>query len=356
MASQEKELTQKANQGLACRVTGQTRGRALYIGRQGEVYIAKRYAIYRSDDWGATWRLDCFVPSWGWKPLLARTHLGYRLLRFYIAAFRALADGSRMAVARDGIYRAGAGEGRMSRVFRVTRGSRPLNLAVDGPRVLFGEYGRDLSAVAVRIYVSEDFGKTFQVGFQFPRGDVFHVHNILVDPHENGYWVLVGEHGRQPGIGLLSKDLRTLDWLTRGSQRSRAVAALVEPDCLLYGTDSNHDRNFIVRLDKQSGKTAELLELEGSSFYATNFGPVRVISTGVEPNPACSSRQCSLYASRDGTAWQRFAVHLKDKYDAVYFHIGTLVLPYAYHADPRGMFSGQAVVGADDEVSFVEFS
>lgn len=243
----------------------------------------------------------------------------------------------------------------MSRVFQITRGSRPLNLAVDGNRVLFGEYG-NLDRYEVFLYVSEDGGKTFEVGWRFPKGDIRHVHNVLVDPHHGGYWVLVGDSGHEPGIASLSKHMQTLEWLNRGSQKHRAVGALVEPDCLIYGTDSNRERNFIVRLDKQSGQLNELLEVEGSSLYATTFGPVRAVSTCVEPNPACQSRECSLYASWDAVNWKRAVVHTKDRYHPKYFQFGLLVLPCAHNVEPRGMYSGQAVKHADDGVRFLEFA
>ena len=278
-----------------------------------------------------------------------------RLLRYNIAAFQVLHDGSRVAVARDGVYRAGAGEERMSRVFPITRGLRPLNLTVDNNRVLFGEYGDGYESSEVFVYISEDGGRSFDVGYRFPRGDIRHVHNVIFDPHQENYWVLVGDFDRQPGIGILSKDLSTFEWLGRGSQEHRAVGAIIEPDCLLYGTDSDRERNYIVRIDKKDGKLTKLLEVEGSSLYATTFGPVHVISTCVEPNPACASRECSLYASRNGADWERSVVHKKDRYHFTFFQLGVLVLPYACNAEPRGMYSGQAVQQVDDVVRLVEW-
>lgn len=340
---------------LDVRITGQRRGRALYIGLNGELYIARRYVIYRSADGGATWQQDCYVPALTWKSLVAWGRMGARLLRYYIAAFQVLPDGSRVAVAEDGIYHAAPGEAHMTRAFQITRGSRPLNLTVDGNRVLFGEYGDGYESSEVIIYLSEDGGRTFDVGYRFPKGDVRHVHNVLVDPNRDGYWVLVGDFGPQPGIGLLSRDMRTIDWLCRGHQRVRLASAIVTPDCLLYGTDSDHERNFIVRVDKQSGRVDNLLEIEGTSLYSTCFGPVQVISTCVEPNPACPSRECALYASLNGEDWTRMAIHGKDMYHSKYFQFGTLVLPYSHSLQPRGMFSGQAVKGLDDTVSFIDF-
>jgi len=337
------------------RVTRHGRGRALYVGRRGELYVARRYAVHRSDDGGATWRLDCFVPSSGWKPLVAWTRLTARLLRYYIAAFQILPDGSRIAVARDGVYRAGPGEIAMTRVFRYTRGSRPLNIAVDGNRVLFGEYG-NLDGCEVRIYVSDDGGRTFDVGYQFPLGDMRHIHNIIVDPYREHYWVLAGDFDRQPGIAALSKDLKTLDWINRGDQKYRAAGAIVMPDRLIYGTDSDRQRNFIVTMDKKSGRVEELLEVEGSSLYTASFGPIHVISTCVEPNPACPSRECSLYVSTDGIVWKRTFVHRKDRFDFKYFQFGTIVLPYSHNTDARGMCSGQAIQGADDTTFLLEWT
>jgi hypothetical protein len=317
--------------------------------------MARRYAVYRSDDGGSSWRLDCYVPRSGWKPFVAWTRFTMRLLRYYIAAFEVLSDGARIAVARDGIYRAAPGETAMTRAFRITRGSRPLNIAVDGNRVLFGEYG-DLEACEVCIYVSDDGGKSFDVGYRLPRGDVRHIHNVLVDPHQNHYWVFAGDFDRQPGIAALSKDLKSLDWIIRGGQRCRAVSAIIQPDRLIYGTDSNTERNFIVALDKRNGRANDLLEVEGSSLYATNFGPLHAISTCVEPNPACPSRECALYVSADGDDWKRTIAHRKDCFDFIYNQYGTIVLPYSHAKTTRGMYSGQAVQEADDAFFLLEWA
>jgi hypothetical protein len=181
------------------------------------------------------------------------------------------------------------------------------------------------------------------------------VHNVIVDPFGDHYWILVGDYDTQPGIGVLDKDLKTIDWLRRGEPESRVVGAIVKPDCLLYGTDSDNGRNFIIRLDKQTGKLSKLLEVEGSSLYAASFGPVMAISTCVEPNPSCPSNECAIYLSRDGDAWNRVMPHRKDRHHPFLFQYGTLVLPSSRNKEAKGMFSGQAVVGAHDLVTLLNF-
>ena len=141
----------------------------------------------------------------------------------------------------------------------------------------------------------------------------------------------------------------------RGTQRYRAVSAIIEPDRLIYGTDSDRDFNFIVSLDKQSGRIEELREVEGSSLFAARFGDWKIISTAVEPNPYCRSRECSLYGSKDGAKWQRLVVHRKDGFSAVYFQFGALVLPYTQASSMTSfMYSGQAIQEFDGRVGLME--
>jgi hypothetical protein len=331
----------------------QSCGRALYISEAGSLYVSTGYSIYRSDDNGRSWLLDCCVPSKGWKPLGARFSLGSRLLRFNIQALQVLPDGSRVAIARDGIYRAERGAVEMRRTWGVTRGSRPINLSVDGNRVLFGEYGgAEMDLAQVRIYCSEDCGKNFEPVYEFPLGDVHHIHNVVVDRYANHYWVLAGDHGRTSGIGILSKDYRHLDWVARGSQMVRAVSILVRPDCLIYGSDSELEQNYVVKLDKRTGRCDRVLSIDGSSLYAADFGKMGLISTCVEPSQINTGRHSSLYSSEDGANWTRQLSLRKDCWHDALFQFGLIVLPYVQSQNPEyGMFSGQALSHNHDKIS-----
>lgn len=331
-------------------------GRALLIDSKSRLYISNKYRIYRSDDFGQSWTIDCYIPSHSWKHHAANFRLASRLLRFYIASFNVLDDGSRIAVARDGIYRAAPSEKRMSRSFKITRGSRPLNLSIDKNRVMFGEYGSGLENTQVIIYISEDFGKTFSIGYLFPKGNIRHVHNIVVDHFAGVYWVLVGDFNEQPGVGILSQDLEDIHWIRRGSQQCRAVCGLPTPDGLIYGTDSDRERNFIVKLERETAQIREICEIEGSSLYATNFGALKAISTCVEPNPQCPSKTSFLYLSRDGTQWDRVLCYQKDFYHPRYFQFGTLVLPPSNSDHNHILLSGQSLRGLDNTSLLIDYN
>jgi len=321
------------------------RGRALCISARGWLYVSSGYGIYRSEDEGATWVLDCRVPASLTRKSAQGLPLAARLLRLYVQALQVLDDGTRVAVVRDGIYRAAPGEVEMRRTWSVTRGSRPINISQDGNRLLFGEYGgREMDSVGVRLYCSTDAGRSFEICYEFPKGDVHHIHNVVVDPYADHYWVLAGDHGRTPGIAALSKDGRHLDWVQRGSQMVRACSVLCRPDCLLYGSDSEMEQNYVVRLDRKRGLVERLAPLEGSSLYAADYGSVGMISTAVEPSRTNTKRECCVYASADGARWDRVVTMSKDRWHPTYFQFGLVVLPYVHRRDSAvGLYSGQAV-------------
>ncbi|MGD0832487.1 MAG: hypothetical protein ABR907_16255 [Terracidiphilus sp.] len=329
----------------------ETKGRALFIDNNDKLYVSRGYSIFRSEDAGRTWALDCRIPAQGWKPLASRFELGARLLRYNIEAMQVLPDGTRVAVARDGIYRAGARELEMSRSWRVTRGSRPINLSVDGNRVLFGEYG-GLDMVGVRVYCSDDSALHFEPVYEFPIGDIHHLHNIVVDRYANHYWLLAGDHGRTPGIGTLSKDFKHLEWVERGNQMVRAVSVLVRPDCLIYGSDSELEVNYIIRLDKKTGQYERLMPTDGTSLYAAQFGEIGIISTCVEPSKVNKGKHASLYGSMDDVNWSQLMSFRKDHWNCIAFQFGLIVLPNVEGGKPgHGMFSGQALKKHHDRTS-----
>jgi hypothetical protein len=337
-------------------ILGEVPGRALHVGADGSILVADRHRVRCSSDWGRTWRLDCTIPTRRWQAAVTATSLAARLLRHYIAALRVLSDGTRVCVARGGVYRAGPGEIEMRRVFAITRGSRPLSLTVDpDDRVLFGEYGGNAERHEVHVYCSDPGARRFDVLHTFPAGDVRHVHNVIYDRYCDKHWVFVGDYGHEPGIALLDRDGSALQWVARDGQETRAAAAIVEPDGLLYGTDTELEPNWIVRLDRKTGRRERLCCIEGSSLFATRFGDVRLVSTCVEPSGLNRSRSANLHASTDGERWSVVDSCPKDLWSLKYFQYGLIVLPHSDFAAARGIYSGQAVRHLDNRTRIATF-
>jgi hypothetical protein len=332
------------------------KGRVIFIARDRTLYRSEGYHIYRSSDSSETWFSEGAISSSPLRALVSAHRLGARLLRHDIIAFGLLSNGVRIAVARDGLYRAREPRSGWTRVFAAKRGSRPLNLCVDNKdNVLFGEYRTNRERSEVHIYVSTDEGRTFFVGYTFPPKTVRHVHNILYDETLGAYWVFVGDYGEEPGIGLLNEGLSHIEWIVRGRQQARVVGAIHGPDCLYFGTDTELQQNFIMRLDKKTGVLNELVPVSGSSLYASKFGSVYAISTCVEPSAVNRSQEACLYVSGDGENWSVVRSYVKDRWQPRLFQYGTIVLPTSQYTGNLGAISGQAVVEADNIAIVAEF-
>ena len=227
----------------------------------------------------------------------------------------------------------------------------PLNIAADSQdRVFFGDYG---FTGTKKIYVSQNGGRSFEEVYRFEESDVRHVHGIQADSYDGGYWVFVGDFDEQPGIAKLSQDLKKLDWIERGNQMVRTVKAIIEPDCLYYGTDSEFEQNYIVRLDKKTGKRELLLPISGPSLHATRFGKRRVITTSVEPS-AYGEPFSTIYFSTVGGDWQPLCRYAKDIWSQKYFQYGTCVLPNNVSETSWVALSGQALKKIDGQTIVFE--
>lgn len=329
-------------------------GRAIYVEPGGRLYISRAYTIYRSDDDGATWQAVTAMPLGGLRRWARVSRLASRALRIEVRALVTLGDGTLVAANREGICWAGPGQAVMT-PSSVADGHvpamPPITLST-GPedRVLWGEYGGNKERRAVRLFVSDDGGRSFEPFHTFPAGDIRHVHNIVFDQGGQHYWVLVGDHGPEPGIGRLSVDLKDFEWVVKGAQRYRAVCLFDRGDHLLYGTDTEMEDNAIMRLDKSTGCVERVCPINGSCIYACRFGEVLAVTASVEPSEVNLSRDAVLWVSRDGDRWAPALTTPKDRWHETYFQFGSLVLPRGSSDREVIACSGQAVQEIDGQV------
>lgn len=328
-------------------------GRALFIDQEERIYISDGYSIYVSNDGGFTWLFDCKIPNYNIYAYSSRINKLARLTRSQIQSLIITKNKSRIVIARDGIYRACKGEKILRKTFQISRGSRPININKDDDdRIFFGEYGSNRERHEIHIYRSDDDGISFSPAFTFQKGDIRHVHNVKYDYHLDQYWVFTGDYETEPGIGILSKDFKNYEWVNRGEQKFRAVDAVINKDSIIYGMDSEKEKNYIVRMDKKNGDTVLLNEIEGSSMYAATFGNLNIITTMVEPSSVNKSSSSYIYGSNNCEDWKPIASHKKDRWHPVYFQYGNIVLPKSESRNPTFIFSGQALRKVDNRISF----
>ncbi|MCP4248464.1 MAG: hypothetical protein GY778_15560 [bacterium] len=329
-------------------------GRAVYVGRDGALYVGRKYAIFRSTDDGQSWTELTRIPCSAGRGLVSPLRLACRLLRHEVRALVVLLDGSCVASNREGVFYAAADE-RQMRPCRLPAGgvgrAPPMRLGQGpGGRVLWGEYFGNPGRREVCVCVSDDGGRTFEIAHVFRAGQVRHVHNIVYDQGGHHYWVTTGDFDTEPGIGVLSADLRDFTWLVRGEQRYRAVDLFDLGDHLVYGTDTELERNRIICLNKSDGRVESLMELEGSCIHACRFGRWFALSTTVERSAVNTSREAVLWLSPDGERWHGGYRASKDRWHEKYFQYGSIVLPQGASDRDTILFSGQALKGIDGQV------
>lgn len=327
-------------------------GRVLHLCRDGTLYICRGPAILSSADWGVSWRRLTTVPFSLSHRLAAGFSLTKRLLRLELRALTPLSDGTLVAASHRGVFWGRAGDPVMRASDVEGRGKRlysPMSLtAGPGDRVLWGEYvSWEAHGLPIRIYVSDDGGRSFQIAHVFEAGSVMHVHNIVYDALLDHYWVLSGDFDQEAGIGCLSADLSRFEWLYRGKQQYRAVEVFDFGDRLVYGTDTQLEPNAVMSFDKASGRVERLCETDGSCIYACRFGGLYALTTSIEPSSVNRARDAGLWVSRDGDHWRRVFTARKDCWHKAYFQFGSLVLPRGACDQETLAFSGQAVRGID---------
>jgi len=347
---------------LGFRVLRGCRGRALYADGQGALYRSLHYRIHCSRDDGLSWQFVGAVPRPLRRKLIEPVRLFCRMVRHEVRGLLTLSDGALIVAVRSGVYHGRPGQRRLERAttdadaedirFPTTISAGP------GDRIVWGEYWGNHGRREVRVMVSTDRGRSYQTAYVFAPREIRHVHSLQYDPAQRGYWLFAGDHGEEPGIGLLAEDFSRFDWLVKGHQKYRAVCAFDRGDHLVYGTDTELMTNGIYRLEKASGRLELLSEIGGSCIYATRCGSYDLVSSTVEriKGEGRFSRDATLYASADGDRWQPVYAAAKDGLSYKYFQFGSLVLPRGQSPRNVVMFSGQAVRGIDGRTLIAELT
>lgn len=327
-------------------------GRAVLAEPDGSLYIGRNYEIHKSTDGGVNWSLEIAMPRSWQRRVIECSRLACRAFRHEVRAMARLRNGTYVAASKKAVYFARAGQREMtqSRVEIVDFLKPPMMFGV-GPndRILWGEYNTtNRDRPEVRIYASNDRGESYYVGHTFAAGEIRHVHNIFYDEAGGHYWVLTGDHRQEPGFGRLSADLKSFEWLVRGKQDYRAVCVFDFGDYFVYGTDSEHESNAVIRLDKRTGACERIAPLAGTCIYGCKFGGVYALSTTVEIARGDNvSRDATLLLSRDGERWETVMSARKDPLPQKIFQWGSLILPRGASECERLIVSGQALCGVD---------
>lgn len=315
------------------------------------LYGARGLKIVRSADRGHTWediaRLKMAFP-YSLAPLFRPVQ---RLFRAEIYKMHRSGD-SLVALAKGGVYAGSIHSGKLELSHAVVRGSRPISLAV-GPdqSVFFGEYHMNQERGPIRIYGSKDL-KAWSVVYEFPAGEIRHIHGIFYDKYAQCFWLLVGDFGREPGIAKCSLDFSEIHFVRRGQQNVRVVSLICRPEGLLFATDSELEPNAVYFMDRDGTSMKKLHAMESSTFHVGLFGEWKMFGTVTEPSKTNDSSTVHIWGTADQQTWHRFAQYNKD-YWPFLFQFGTVFFPEGETEKLNEViYSGTAVDAIDNYTVF----
>jgi hypothetical protein len=299
--------------------------------RESVLYASRGYTLLR-----ATMGTQPSVIEWNhvgryrpaaWHTVTSCSRMTSRLFRDGFHALVALSSGHLVGAVPGAIVTLAPAETEFNQSYKLVRGRRPLHLAATPSDYIFwGEYFDNPRRDEVHIYASTDRGAHWDVAYTFPKGNIRHVHNIVYDEWDSGFWVLTGDHGSECRILRASCDFKTVDVILSGNQQTRSAALVPTRDALYFSSDTPFETNHLYRLHRR-GALSKVATLNSSSIYGCLVGNSVFFSTMVEPSAVNSDRNTCVYGSADGFRWQRILQCRKDRWPMGLFQYGNAFLP-----------------------------
>jgi hypothetical protein len=305
--------------------------RVQFIEPSGRVWVSRGNDIYYSDDFGASFAFRAhFDPGW-LRRFTSKYTLPTRFLRAGFLDIRPLSDGSVLGAVYGGIVRC---ESKGDEFFKVFwRPGRRMKIEVlSGGVIVAGEYFYNKQRNAVNIMRSSDGGHTWRSAYQFKAGEIRHIHSLVFDKRLNSLLILTGDSDEESKV-LFTRDLfASLEVLSQGTQRSRALAILPVDGGYLIATDTPFEQNYIQFLSFERELSLRC-PIVGSCLCGCQVGSWSLFATAAEPSEVNREPHITLYGTQDGYGWSILYQWSVDwwswptKLQAAAFEMGRLLLP-----------------------------
>lgn len=160
-------------------------------------------------------------------------------------------------------------------------------LNTDNNSLFFGEYFRNDNRTPVRIYKSENRGRSWEIAFEFKPGSIKHIHSLQKDPYTGTLWICTGDYDNESMIGYSNDEFKSIVPVGMGSQAWRTCQLAFTEDAIYWGTDTESDEPAgIYRWDKKTMELTRLKKIKGAVFFATSLEDGTIImSTDREGYP-----------------------------------------------------------------------
>ena len=328
-------------------------GMRALLWRGKHLYASRGYTLYETDVTAPdlNWQLVAQASTTPMRSLTSRMRLSSRLFRDGFHALAALSSGHLVAAVPGAILILHPGEKKFSVSHPITRGTRPLHIAVTpGDCIVWGEYFDNADRSKVHIYASSDKGRSWNTAYTFAAGEIRHVHNIVFDPWQNCLWILTGDESTECRILRATVDFSRVETVLAGSQQTRAVALVPTSEGIVFSTDTPSQPNHIYCLDRV-GNLRRLASVSSSSIYGCAVGGSLFFSTMAEPSLVNTATEVRLFGSAGGSDWKYLLEYKKDRWPMGLFQYGNIFLPDGVNDTGMLALTNCAVTDADSVTS-----
>lgn len=258
--------------------------------------------------------------------LYTLSSLSSRLFRFHVHHAIRFNKNKIVIIGFKRIYSYDLNTGELNSDILMGSGRRPLNICNAGDsKIYYGEYFNNRDRMPVCIYGSVGEDLKFEPVWQFK--DVRHIHGVFFDPYYNNIWITTGDTDDESGIWVTNDNFHALEKVIGGNQQFRAVQLLFTEKYIYFGSDTPLERNFIYRINRNSGRTEKLNEVESSVFWGCKVKDYLFFSTSVEPSTVNKTRYACIWGSPDGEKWKCIKKFKKDIYPIKLFQYGQIYFP-----------------------------
>ncbi|MBU8933321.1 MAG: hypothetical protein KOO62_04870 [candidate division Zixibacteria bacterium] len=314
------QLTVFENEYVIVQKVGEIEQLAVAYIKDGSVYATEDHYVYekspQSDTFESLGHFHKSDPDMidRIKDFVARL----RISRHYRKAFGAnnyvVLESQTLLTFYDHVYRSTYDDRTFHPVysFSETGSYDPFNkgVAVDADdNVYFGEYYCKEHSHKIKILKGTEDGANFGVYYEFPAGQIFHIHSMKYDHYRNRVLICTGDEDDECNLMYIDEDTHSPGVLGGGDQGWRIVSLMITEDFLYWCSDNDRDGSHIYRYNVGTGERERLASVGKPSYYSTQLEDgTLVFSTTYEPSSRYSKQMnpdatTDIWISRSGTNW-----------------------------------------------------
>lgn len=270
----------------------------VYI-KKNIVLAYKKGTIYILDTITNSVCFKCKLPVKIWERIAVHVRVIERIMRLIPRTVEMINEYSFVIAFKGIMYYLDLKKQKMEKELHFPVGmSSPLNISLiqnnrtipDG--LYFGEYSANIKKESVKIWRRSLVENKWEVVYEFEKGLIHHVHNIIPDYKNEFVYILTGDDDEGSGIWKASMNFTQVEPLLLGSQSYRSCVLFDSGRKVIYCTDTPMKQNYICFCSKEKDelKIIKKRRIAGPVIYGASDGRNIILSTTVEPNSVYDGR------------------------------------------------------------------